>query len=232
MSPLKISLITALLSTVVTAGAFHYFQRSRVREADRLQAQNSRMQAEASQRQQARMAATRLPTPTRATETSAGAAVPAAVAAAIPAAKPVEYYRNEGNATPLATLQTFAWACDRGDTETVGRLLHIDAAARPKAEGFRVALPESSRAHWQTVDEMAVEVVTLSIMASPFPNADILETATLESVGEDRVRLRLPDVPKDGTEYQKTAEGWKYVLTEKMVDHYLGRMREQAGAAR
>ena len=35
--------------------------------------------------------------------------------------KMAEYYRNEGNATPLATLQTFAWACDRGDIEAVQR---------------------------------------------------------------------------------------------------------------
>jgi hypothetical protein len=143
-----------------------------------------------------------------------------------------EYYRNEGNATPLATLQTFAWACDRGDTETVGRLLHIDPAARPKAEAFMAALPESARAQWKTVDEMAAALLTRSVMASPFPNSDILATATPEPVGEDRVRLRLPDVPKDGTEYQRTADGWKYVLTDRVVDAYINQARAQAGGAR
>jgi hypothetical protein len=227
MSPLKISLITALLSAAVTAGGFHYYHQGRAREAHRLQAQNSRMQAEASQRQQTRVAATRPATPTPMAQTFAGAGGTAAVAATIPAEKAAEYYRNEGNATPLATLQTFAWACDRGDTETVGRLLHIDAAARPKAEAFMAALPESARAQWKTVDEMAAAVLTRSIMASPFPNADILETATVEPVGPDRVRLRLPDVPKDGTEYQQTPDGWKYVLTEKVVDAYIRQARQQ-----
>lgn len=220
MSPLKISLITALLSAGATAGAFRYFQENRAREAWRLQAQNNRMQAEASQRQQARLAAAKPAVASSSVRTG----TPFAVAGA-PTEKPAEYYRNEGNTTPLATLHTFAWACDRGDVETVGRLLHIEAAARPKAEAFMAALPESARAQWKTVDEMAAAILTRSIMASPFPNSDILETATVEPAGPDRVRLRLPDIPKDGTEYQKTADGWKYVLTEKVVDDYIRQAR-------
>lgn len=226
MSPVKISLITALLSAIATAGAFRYFQESRAREARQLQAQNNRMQAEASQRQQARIAATKpVGVPSA---VPSGRAEHSAPVAATQTEKPAEYYRNEGNATPLATMQTFAWACDRGDVETVGRLLHIEAAARPKAEAFMAALPEGARAQWKTVDEMAAAVLTRSIMASPFPNADILETATVEPVSPDRVRLRLPDIPKDGTEYQKTAEGWKYILTEKVVDAYIRQASQQA----
>jgi hypothetical protein len=227
MSPLKISLITALLSAAVTAGGFHCFQLGRAREAGRLEAENNRMLTEANQRQQVRVAGTK-----QAATSIASAGTMAAAGGAVPPEKPVEYYRNEGNATPLATLQTFAWACDRSDTATVGRLLHIDAAARPKAEAFLSSLPENARAQWKTVDEMAAAVLTVSIMASPFPNADILETATPEQISEDRVRLRLPDVPKDRTEYQKTAEGWKYVLTEAMVDDYIRRIREPVESAR
>jgi hypothetical protein len=232
MSPFKLSLIAALLSAAVTAGGFHYFQQSRAREAGRLQAQNSRMLAEVSRRQQARVAGTRSVVPAPVAATSSGAVVPPATATTTAAGKPAEYYRNEGNATPLATLQTFAWACDRGDIETVGRLLHIDEAARPKAEAFMAALPESAREQWKTVDEMAAAVLTRSIMASPFPNSDILATASPEPVSVDRVRLRLPDVPKDGTEYQKTAEGWKYVLTETVVDAYISQASAQAGPVR
>jgi hypothetical protein len=231
MSSFKVSLIAAFLAVAVTAGGLHYFQQGLAREAGRLRAENSRMLAEASQRQQTRMAATRSAAPSPEAVTSA-AANPAAVAVATPATKPAEYYRNEGNTTPLATLQTFAWACDRGDTETVGRLLHIDAAARPKAEAFMAALPAQARAQWKTVDEMAAALLTRSVMASPFPNSDILATATSETISESRVRLRLPDIPKDGTEYQQTTEGWKYVLTESVVDAYINQARAQAGAGR
>ena len=226
MSPLKSSLTAAVLSVVVTAGGLFYLQRSRVREARQLQLQNGQMRAEASRRHQAAADARNPPVSARPTTTVNSS--PAITAAENPARNPAEYYRNEGNATPLATLQTFAWACDRGDTETVRRLLHIDAGARPRAEAFMASLPEAARAQWKNVDEMAATVLTRSIMGRPFPNADILETATAEPITADRVRLRLPDVPRDGTEYQKTPEGWKYVLTEAVVDDYIRRMKERS----
>jgi hypothetical protein len=143
-------------------------------------------------------------------------------------AKMAEYYCNEGNATPLATLQTFAWACDRGDIETVQRLLFVEEAARPKVEAFVAALPENVRAQWKTVDETVAALLTESVMARPFPRHDILATATPEEAGVGRIRLRMPNVPRDGTEYQQTAEGWKYVLTEKVVDAYIRQSRPPA----
>ena len=230
MSLLKTSLITALLSVGVTAGGFYYFHQGRMREAGRLQGQNNRMRAEASRRHQARVA---VPPPAVSVGSASAGTMPAfPVAVATPVQKPVEYYRNEGNASPLATLQTFAWACDRGDTDTVGRLLYIEAAARPKVEAIMAGMPESVRTHWKNADEMAAALLTERIMRSPFPDAEILATATVEPITTDRVRLRLPDIPKDGTEYERTAEGWKYVITEKMVDGYIAYMKEQAKATR
>jgi len=203
-----------------------------MREARRLQEQNDRMRLEAYQRTKAREAGAEpmVAAETSAPKTMAPSVVPAGAATSTP--RPVEYYRNEGNATPVATLQTFAWACDRGDTELVSRLLFIEVAARPKAEAFMASLPGNLRAQWKTVDQMAAAILTESIMAQPFPNADILETATSEQVGADRVRLRMPTISKDGTEYQKTADGWKYVITEKVVDNYLRHVAEQAKAGR
>jgi hypothetical protein len=212
MSPLKTSLIVAVVSVVVTAGGLYYFQQGRAREARQLRSHNSRMLLEANQRVMARQPAA--PTPTLSGSVAAGSA-------STPVSRMAEYYRNEGNATPLATLQTFAWACDRGDIETVQRLLFVEEAARPKVEAFVAALPESVRAQWKSVDETVAALLTESVMARPFPRHDILATATPEEVGAGRVRLRMPNVPRDGTEYQQTADGWKYVLTEKVVDAYI-----------
>ena len=227
MSPLKTSLIVAVVSVVVTVGGLYYFQQGRAREARHLRSQNNRMLLEANQRVMARQPVAPAPTSSEVVAVSA-----ASNSAAAPVARMAEYYRNEGNATPLATLQTFAWACDRGDIETVQRLLFIEEAARPKVEAFMAALPESARAQWKTMDEMAAAVLTRSIMAQPFPRHDILATATPEEVSAGRIRLRMPNVPRDGTEYQQTAEGWKYVLTEKVVDAYIRQASAQAGKAR
>ena len=227
MSPLKTSLIVAVVSVVVTAGGLYYFQQGRVREARHLRSQNNRMLLEANQRVMARQPATPAPTSSEAVP-----AEPASAPTAAPVTRMAEYYRNEGNATPLATLQTFAWACDRGDTETVQRLLFIEEAARPKVEAFVAALPENVRAQWKSVDETVAAMLTESVMARPFPRHDILVTATPEEVTAGRIRLRMPNVPRDGTEYQQTAEGWKYVLTEKVVDAYINQVRAQAGKPR
>lgn len=229
MSPLKSSLIASILAVLATAGGLYYLQRVQLRESRQLQTHNSQMRAEANRRHLATMAAqtAQVSRP----ETITGNAIPTPVIAAIPAQTSAAYYRDEGNATPQATLQTFAWACDRGDSEAVGRLLHIDAGARPKAEAFMASLPAAGRAQWKNVDEMAATILTRSFMSAPFPNADILETATVEPITAERVKLRLPDVPRDGTEYQKIGDGWKYVLTEAVVDNYIQRMKERSAQA-
>ena len=226
MSPLKTSLTAALFSIVATSGGLFYFQQGRVRESRQLQRETNQMRVEANRRYRATIAE-RSP-PVAPPLTAMGEAAPTKDAAAIPAHRSAAYYRDEGNATPQAALQTFAWACDGGDTEAVGRLLHIDAKARPKAEAFLAGLPAAARAQWQNVDAMAATILTRSFMSSPFPNADILETATVESISTDRVRMRLPDVPIDGTEYQKTEHGWKYALTEAVVDKYIERSKERS----
>lgn len=221
MSPLKTSLIATLVSIAVTsAGLYHFHQRS-TGEVRRLLSQNNRMRLEANLRHHAQAAARVASAEWNTIESTAS---PSVVTTSPPETS-AEYYRNEGNATPLATLQTFAWACDRGDVAMVSRLLHIDATARAKVAAFMAGLPETTRAQWKTVDEIAAAGLTHSLMARPFPNADILETATEEPVSEGRVRLRMPNVPKDGTEYQRTTEGWKFVLTEAMVDGYIRQMR-------
>lgn len=229
MSPLKASLLLGLLSGVVTAGGLFYVHQGRTRELRTLQSQNNSMRIEAYERNLGRSAGSAPTAPS-----SQVAAEPAARTATsvAPVAKMTEFYRNEGNATPLATLQTFAWACDRGDVETVGRLLYVEEAARPKVEAFVSSLPESVRKQWKSVDETVAAMLTESVMARPFPRADFLATATLEEVTPDRIRLRMPGVPRDGTEYQQTAEGWKYVLTEKVVDTYINQIRAQAGKSR
>ncbi len=227
MSPLKTSLIVSVVSVLVTAGGLYYFQQGRTREARHLRSQNNRMLLEANQRVMARQSAA--PTPTSSGSVAAGSA---SAPAAAPVSRMAEYYRNEGNATPLATMQTFAWACDRGDIETVQRLLFVEEAARPKVEAFVAALPENVRAQWKSVDETVAALLTESVMGRPFPRHDILATATPEEVSAGRIRLRMPNVPRDGTEYQQTADGWKYVLTEKVVDAYINQVRAQVGKPR
>jgi hypothetical protein len=211
MIPLKTSLLAALAAVVVTVGCCYFIQRSRALEAADLRAANEQMRFQVNQRRTAQ----------------APVAVPAAAAAPASGAMPArtsalaEDYRNEGQATPLAALQTIAWACDRGDTATVAQLLYIDPAARVKAEAFLATLPEKTRAQWDSLETAGATIFTADVINYPFPSARILETATVDRISEERVMLRLPDTRRDRTEYQKIGDTWKYVITEALVDAYI-----------
>jgi hypothetical protein len=223
MSPLKSSLLFGMLAAALTAGGLFYFHQGRVREARYLKSQNSRLRFAAQQRAHAAPPAAVEATP------SAKAALISASLARAPAAG---YYREEGNATPLAALQTFAWATDKADVAYVLRLLYLDPGARTKAEAFWAALPKEAKTQWETVDEMAAAVLTNSFMRRPWPDAGVLATSQFENVSDQRVRLHMPGMPRNGTEFQRTDTGWKYVLTESAVDAYIQHAREEAAVKR
>jgi hypothetical protein len=217
MTPLKTSLIAALVSAALTAGGFSFVQHRHAQEIASLRYTNNRMLFQANQRRSSQE-----PDIPRSAALSDGrdGALPATPA---PAPKPAEIYRNEGQATPLATLQTFAWACDRGDTETVQKMLFFEGSTRAKAEAYLASLPENVRAKWKSVDEMAAALLTHSFMEHPFPNADILDASIVEQVGPDRATYRLSHISKVSAQFQKTDDVWKYVITEAAVDAYIAR---------
>ncbi len=218
MAPWKTSLLAAGAAIVITAAGLHLGERNRAAEAAELRAANGRMRAEASQRRQAELAPRAV-----ALETAGAATGEVRRAAAVAVAEPAGDYRDEGQATPLATLQTFAWACDRGDSERVASLLCFEGAGRAKAVAFMATLPAAARAQWTSPEAMAGELLTANTMKQPFPSAALLERATPEVLGEGRVMLRLPQTPKDRTQYQKFGDKWHYVITEAEVDAYIAR---------
>jgi hypothetical protein len=130
-------------------------------------------------------------------------------------------YRNEGNATPRATLQTFAWACDQGDVATLARLIRFDEAARERALAFMAAMPPEVRARWSSPEDMAAMLLVDSGMQSPFPVATVLDTAESENISAGRVRLHLSGIRRADSEYQLTPEGWKYAITAERVEAYM-----------
>lgn len=220
MSPLKTGIIAAVASVVVTLGALYYHQHQRVLEAGRLRNQNLKLRLQAQQSYQAQRAPASTPASGRAAPSPAASA---GVKSSAPAAatRPAENYRNEGRATALAALQTFAWVCDRGDTEAVAKMLYFDGNARSKASAFMATMPEPERSKWKSVDDMAATILTFSFMSRPFPNADVLAVTTIEPISEGRVIMRLPGASKNRTQFQKTEDGWSYVIPEKMVDDYV-----------
>ncbi|MFT3783798.1 MAG: hypothetical protein QM790_17440 [Nibricoccus sp.] len=213
MTAKNLSVISALLAAALTAGTFYYRHHQQAREVGRLRYENNRLL------HQAYLHHASTPAPSALAPENTTPA-PATTPNSVPA-KLIENYRDEGQATPLAALQTFAWACDRGDTQRVAQMLMFDPSARTKAEAFLAGLPEDTRSRWKSVDEMASTELTFAIMQSPFPNADVLDAARFEAVSDERTQFRLPGTRRDRSTFQKSDGLWKYVITEAMVDAYI-----------
>lgn len=219
MTRWKIFVTIALLSVAATVVALRVFDSRRAQEATQLRARNARLQTvlSAARKNSVRSAAPIKTAPSSSAARSVSERVAATTRITVP------NYRNEGRTTPLSALQTFAWACDRGDIHAIHQLFVIDPDARPKAEAFYAALPVNARTQWKSVDEMAATLLTQNGMEHPFPAADILSAAPMETIRDGRVRLRLPGTQRDGMEFQQDSGGWKHAITAEMVDNYIRR---------
>ncbi len=205
----------ALAAVAITSFGLKWRAQNRVREVSRLRRENGQMLLQADRRLAAMGSAP--------SASCSGYNQTQAVRPTSPTA-PVEY-RDEGQATPLAALHTFARACDRGDTARLVSLLYFDPETRAKAETYRASLPEGAQAHWPSVETLAAEIFAGDALHHPYPSVDILDTAKVEADDDQRVRLVGAGARPRGSEYQQTAEGWKRVVTSQMVDRYLAAHR-------
>ena len=214
-SRLKSSIVAGVLSALVTGGLL-YLHSHRTQAAI---VQLRRANDEQSLKLLRRKTPEQMPDVTPPMSPSASIAPVQTVAAA--AAPLLATYRNEGQATPVATLQTFAWACDNGDVATVATLLTFERGGRAKVAAYIAQLPEAQRAQWRSPEELAATVCIGGFLGRPYPPADAIELATLETISADRVRLRLPGTALDGGNYQKTSEGWKFLILDTVVEERL-----------
>jgi hypothetical protein len=217
MSPLKLSVLSTILAVTVVSVWCHAGRRARNSEADVLRVANAGLQSEAIRRQQSsgsRTAVTDTPAPKASTSNSTSAEPSSAPPAG-------GDYRFEGQATPLNTLQTMAWALDRADVELMMNVITFDEAARRKFEAYQASLPAEARAQWSTTEQLAATLLTKRGINHPYPRSDLLARATVEPVSAERVVVRLPGTPKDREVYQKVGDTWKWVITEQLVDAFL-----------
>lgn len=77
--------------------------------------------------------------------------------------RPATSWRNRGQATPTAALETALWAAAGGDIETLKNLLSIGADTRQKAEGLLARLPADARARYATVEDLIAEMTVKNV---------------------------------------------------------------------
>lgn len=138
-------------------------------------------------------------------------------------------YHNAGWATATAAYHTLAWLCDRGDAEALAEAIMFEPKAREWIVAYHGQLSPEARARWQTPEQMAAALYVSAVMMRPFPAAAILELAEEEQVGPGRIKIRLPGTGKDGLQFQQEPDGWRFVITEEMVNSYLAQKSPAAG---
>jgi len=236
MSPLKISLLAVLMTVLLTSAGQYHLQQGRREEADRLRWENHQLRLKVSQRRQAQLAKAEPANQGDRSNTVSSLAPsetslvdrsnlrPAKVSPV-----PGTEYRNEGQATPVAALQTLAWACDHGDAALMQKLIVFDADARGKTAAHFASLPPDERPVSVSFEAVAADLYISDGLKHPYPVADVLQLANFESINPERVVLRMPGANGNGYEFQRTAEGWKLAVTMKVVDDYIKETAEPAG---
>ena len=224
MSPIKISLLSAVAAAAITGAALFFLHRARAQEFRHLSRANEQMRKDAYARSHDAHAASE----TAVSSANVSVAANAAGTALSEETKNIggeaaAAYRFLGQATPVDTLQSFAWACDRGDTALMQKLITFEPSARPKVEAYFATLPAEIRTQCPTIEALAAMLLVQDGMQRPFPRADLLARATVEKVSDDQVRTRLPGAPRDGGLFQRIGTDWKFVITEAAVNGYLAK---------
>lgn len=225
MSPRTLSLLTVLVTGLVVSTGHFFARLERQQEADRLRAENGLLRSKINRQHQAQVRQAESSGPRAMNDPAVESSPPAGARIDAPAEAPSKVspllkpaYRNAGQATPVAALQTLAWACDRADMEMMEKLQVFDPAAREKAMQHFPALPPEIRAKWATPEAMSAALYISDGMHHPYPGTAVLEQAKFETISPTRVRLHLPGANGDGYEFQQTAEGWKVAVTMKVVE--------------
>jgi hypothetical protein len=218
MSTARLSLLSVIGAILLASFWAGWLRHERSAEAEALRLDNARLQSNAS-----------LPRPVPIEP--ARAIAPEAPVPPVARGEPLDSaadYRFQGQATPVDTLQTLAWAVDQGDVELMMNVITFDAPARVKLDAYRTTLPPDARVQWPTVELLAATLLTGRGISRPYPRTDLLARATVEPIAPDRVLVRLPGTPKDREVYQKVGDTWKWVITEALVDAYLAHVQREA----
>lgn len=132
---------------------------------------------------------------------------------------PASSYRNAGQATPLAALETFMWASDRADTSTLARTIAFGGNGRQRALAVLAALPQDAQAQFSSPEELYALLIADDALSSPPPPEEIVQSVKVQFDGTDQAILIFPG-PNHQQVYQNTPEGWKFVIPEGAVEQF------------
>ena len=152
--------------------------------------------------------------------TPAGPEIPAP-AAVLPNSGPLPAaaWKNAGQATPQATLETALWAAKTGDINALVDMIALDERARVKAQLLLDSLPDATRAQYTTPEQLIA-----SLTARDVPLTSMRVAGVIAGTDDTQLIVNLPtqEQPERITKLalHRYADGWRLKVPESAVDKY------------
>jgi RNA polymerase sigma factor (sigma-70 family) len=128
-------------------------------------------------------------------------------------------HRDHGQATSHDAVMSFAWATNSGEISAISKLVWFDGNGREKALAVLASMPESIRSQYPTPEDFYAFLFAVQTLLAPPPGADVLDHYGTIEVRPGRASLVRPSqTPDPYHQYQQTADGWKFVIFEPVVD--------------
>lgn len=129
----------------------------------------------------------------------------------------LEYFRDVGQVSPAATLQTFLWAASRGTEEKLTGMIVLAEGVREKAEPLIAALSESERTAYPTPEKLAAHFFARafgSLAAAEVTHVNLSDTqhATVSLRGSAGKTQTVP--------MQLGASGWQVVVNAALAEQF------------
>jgi len=140
-------------------------------------------------------------------------------------------WRNVGDATPAAALQTALWAAAGGDLETLTRMLFLDAKVKAQAGLLFAGLPEAVRQQYGSAERL---IALLTAKDVPLGAMQPLEE---KPFGPDdvaiAVRLQNPEgKTRDlALTAHRTDDGWRLQVPASALRKYVNALQNPTTAA-
>jgi RNA polymerase sigma factor (sigma-70 family) len=133
---------------------------------------------------------------------------------------PVKDFKNAGNKTPSATVETLNWARENGDTVAMGKLISFSADGGSKAAAIFAGLSPDERAEYSISTPEEMIAYFFSGMGSNF--AAVQQLGLTQSGDDDATIPVLIQKENGGVsnyqfDLQRTADGWKWVVPDNTI---------------
>ena len=151
---------------------------------------------------------------------------------------PASEWRNAGRATPVTTVETALWAAAGGNVEMLADAIHLEGAAREKAEAILARLPDATRAQYSTPERFVALFTAKDI---PIDGNMVMIEQKAQGADDASVTVVLQSEVKTGPDgrqgrtsrgqvlsLHRHPDGWKLMVPESAVEKYGERLKAPA----